>query len=596
MITKDFYGIIDNELNTIIEENKNDIYIKKHHSAIDNQKSYALLIWFLQFYRKANGYFNSLTDGNNDKSCDIVFDRQNNKGEKIFYIVQSKWNNAKNVEKETSKDEILKALTEFNTILKNEKLDVNERLAERLKELDIHVKANGEVKFIFLSLAHYTGAADADIKTFKKSHPKTQFEVIDIDRLKSDYIERTYKGISPINPLEKQENAETSPIDLRIERLNKNGGNIIKIEKPFDAYIFLLRPKMIHELFEKFNFGLFFKNVRNPLLESKFNEQIESTAINNPAFFWYYNNGITGITNLMPNEIRNEAETIKLSGLQIINGAQTVYAVYRAYENAGSDKRLQLDADILITLRLFRSGGTDFDLNVTRFTNSQNPVTDRDFHANDDVQIRLQEESFNTKIWYEKRQDEFRVVPKRVEVVHNNIFGGVYLAYQLQESDKVYENANIKNMTFISIKDNKDGLYEKIFNEKTKFEDMLCAYYVFDVINYYQESIFEELYETSLYSFLALMRPTFDKYFNSKFGEAINVNRHLIKIYENNDRAIIRKCYIFLKHFVKKMLEQRGFISIRGNPVRLTDISIRDFIQDIQRLENLPEEIENIQI
>ncbi|MEY3400634.1 MAG: hypothetical protein RLZZ86_237 [Cyanobacteriota bacterium] len=78
----------------------------------------------------------------------------------------------------------------------------------------------------------------------------------------------------------------------------------------------LLRPKSIYDLFEKYRFALFYKNVRNPLLQSQFGES-------------------------------------------------------------------------LVTLRLLKSGGKDFDLNVTRYTNSQNPVDDRDFCANDDIQIML---------------------------------------------------------------------------------------------------------------------------------------------------------------------------------------------------------------
>ena len=50
MFTKDFYNIIDRELNELLEKYKDDKFIQKHRNAINNQKSYALLIWFLEFY------------------------------------------------------------------------------------------------------------------------------------------------------------------------------------------------------------------------------------------------------------------------------------------------------------------------------------------------------------------------------------------------------------------------------------------------------------------------------------------------------------------------------------------------------------------
>ena len=114
---------------------------------------------------------------------------------------------------------------------------------------------------------------------------------------------------------------------VTIEIVQKHG--TVKIDKPFEAYMFLLRPKSIYNLFEKYGFALFYKNVRNPLLQSQFNEDIERTALDNPAYFWYYNNGITAITYLLPT-IGKKAEQIELTGLQIINGAQTVYSIYRA--------------------------------------------------------------------------------------------------------------------------------------------------------------------------------------------------------------------------------------------------------------------------
>jgi hypothetical protein len=113
MLTKDFYKLIDNELDVLLDKYKEDQFIKKHRSAVNNQKSYALLIWFLEFYRRISKYSDFITDGDNDSSCDIVFDNVNNQGERIFYVVQSKWNNENNSEKETDKDEILKALSDF---------------------------------------------------------------------------------------------------------------------------------------------------------------------------------------------------------------------------------------------------------------------------------------------------------------------------------------------------------------------------------------------------------------------------------------------------------------------------------------------------
>jgi AIPR protein len=557
MLTKDFYKLIDNELDVLLDKYKEDQFIKKHRSAVNNQKSYALLIWFLEFYGRISKYSDFITDGDNDSSCDIVFDNVNNQGERIFYVVQSKWNNENNSEKETDKDEILKALSDFETILRGEKQNLNAKLKKKLEELDAHLKSNGEVKFIFLSLSQYKGGADDNIATFKNNDEKTKFEVIDINRIKIDYIDRKYKRIEPINPLENYQNPEESPVTIEFAQ---KSSNFIKIEKPFEAYMVLLRPKAIFDLFEKYGFALFYKNVRNPLLQSQFNEEIEKTAVENPAYFWYYNNGITAITYLLP-IIGKQATTVNLTGLQVINGAQTVYSIYRAYKSASPTKRAQMDAEAMVTLRLLKSGGKDFDLNVTRFTNSQNPVNDRDFCANDDIQVDLQNASYQTKIWYEKRRDEFRETPNGIKKVPNHVLANVYLAYHLQDPVSVIKNytqrvRTSKDLNFISHKDHKDGLYEKIFNKDTSFGDMLCAFYVFDAVDATTPFSYQDTFKTNLYHLLALFKVAFTKYLQAKYGDpSINVNREVIKIYESQNKDIIIKTFKFLNDFVEKQVE-----------------------------------------
>ncbi|TAD85019.1 MAG: abortive phage infection protein [Bacteroidetes bacterium] len=557
MHTRDFYSIIDGELDAFIARYKDDSVIKAHKRATNNQKSYALLIWFLDFYGRVSNYSNFITDGGNDSSCDIVFDSFDNQGNKIFYVLQSKWNNADNSERETEKDEILKALSDFETILRGEKKSVNNKLKSKLEELDLHLKANGAVKFIFLSLSQYKGGADENIEAFKNNDVKTKFEVIDIDRIRVDYIDRKYKKIDPVNPLETYQNPEESSIGIEIVQ---KGGSV-KIEKPYEAYMFLLRPKSIWELFKTYNFLLFFKNVRNPLLQSQFNEDIEKTILEESSLFWYYNNGITAITKILP-EIGKKAETITVTGLQIINGAQTVYSIYRAYERASHTQRIQMDTEAVITLRLLKSGGKNFDLNVTRYTNSQNPVQDRDFCANDEVQIALQNASYKTNVWYEKRRGEYREVPKGVKTIPNGVFANLYLAYHLQDPVSVIKNYELrvktgKDLNFISHRDHKDGLYERIFNSKTSFEDMLSAFYVFDTVFKPLNKQYSFSLKTNLYHLLALFKVAFTKYLKVKYGDKINVNKQVIKIYEKGDKGekeTVIKTFKFLSQFVERQV------------------------------------------
>ncbi|MFN8674278.1 MAG: AIPR family protein [Candidatus Sericytochromatia bacterium] len=593
MITKDFYKLLDKELDIILDKYKDDSFLKKHKKNSHNQKSYALLIWFLEFYAKLTNYTQYITDGENDSSCDIIFDKKDNFGNNIFYIVQSKWNNEDNVEKETSKDEILKTLQEFEILLRGEKRNINEKLKSKLEQFYEHLKNNGEVKFIFLSLANYEGKADENIISFQNKHEKTKFEIIDINRIKLDFIDRRYKKIDPINPLENYQNPEELKIILEVEKnINKNA-NFIKIERPFEAYVFLLRPKIIYELFDKYGFFLFHKNVRNPLLQSQFNHDIEKTAIENPSYFWYYNNGLTAIASYLPT-IRNQAQKVEVSGLQIINGAQTVYSIYKAYKEASIIKREQMDSEILLTLRLMKSGGKDFDLKVTRFTNSQNPVEERDFYANDEIQIELQKSSFKTKYWYEKRKDEFREVPEGIKVIPNYILTNPYLAFHLQDyltADKNQDDSE-NNLDFISYKDNKDGSYEKIFNKNTKFEDMLTSFLIYreadlNIIEEYNDfnlSVF-----LGINSFLTMYNIIISKYLYAKFSEKINVNKYILDLIERNDLTLIKKIPYYLDIYFQKYYNINKYNLNLSNIEEKTKLALQD-------TKILPEDIDNIEI
>ena len=143
-------------------------------------------------------------------------------------------------------------------------------------------------------------------------------------------------------------------------------------------YVLLLRPKTIFDLFNKYKFRLFFKNVRNPLRDSKVNENMEDSLKNEMSFFTYFNNGITAITDDVDQHINPTAELINVFGFQVINGTQTVYSIYKNYrDNPGA--RDLMDRRILITLRLITINSDELSLRITRFTNSQNPLEERDF-------------------------------------------------------------------------------------------------------------------------------------------------------------------------------------------------------------------------
>lgn len=508
-----FQQLLQDELDAIIDDPTYANVVRLHYhpngkpkSQID-KRNYALLVWFLKFYGQKAHFHTYITEGRGDFSCDIIFSNHSGKAKTTFYVVQSK-----NVQPKEGKNpkidkmELNAAVAEFRQILSSARPQSdNDKFNEKYAELLRHLENNGEVKFIFFSPAAANDEIDqtAIVSAFESDYPSIRLEIIDGEKLRTAFIEQRYKHIKSANPLEYRPFAESSRITLPIERQDMQQRDIFEFQGQARAAILLLRPSTLHRLFDTYGFSLFFSNVRNPLPESNYNEKIVDTLLHAPNDFWYFNNGITAITSILPT-IGVKAEKIQIDGLQVINGAQTVYSVYAAYEKARPTQRKAMDVYARISFRLIGSVNTDFNMKITRYTNMQNPMLDSDFWANDKHQRRLQEQSFTTNFWYQTRRGEFRLSEADEDKLHiailsNQDAAASYVAFHLQQPYVIVR----KELFFISRRDNHQGLYEFIF-EDAQYEDILASY----IISQYVQSIYKKspIIDVRFYTILALSR------------------------------------------------------------------------------------------
>ena len=497
-----------------------------------------------------------MVDGPGDTSCDIIFQKSNFQKEEVYYVVQSKWNQEQKANSMIDSGEVKKALNDFQTILngKKEKTE-NEKFNKSLETLFEHLNKNGKVEFLFFSLCKWNPDAEDNLKAFNHNNPRMQVRVIDIEQIKRDYIDVHYKKLEEQNLLERKYNPKEEEIIINLERLGTNNNQII-IQKPFDAMIILIRPKLLYELFEKFGYSLFIENVRNPIKKSEINKRMQETLEKNPAYFWYYNNGITAIAKSLPT-VSKQAKEFRIQGLQIINGAQTVHAVHSVYSQLSSNvDQKRLDEEALLTLRIYKSGGEDFDRNVTKYTNAQNPMDDRDFWANDPIQIRLQNESFNTKYWYEKRRDEFVEKPKDVIVLSNKYLAGEYISFMHQFpwiAKKSFNDEAIDALFLSKKEDDHFGWYEYIFNSETKYTDILAADTIFYLIKEMVKS--DKYYDNEVLSILGLFKPVFEKYLSLKYKDTFNCIPYILDKYEKGETSEIRKTILYIHNYIKQQFQ-----------------------------------------
>ncbi|CAA6827777.1 MAG: Unknown protein [uncultured Sulfurovum sp.] len=596
MKVKSFHKIIDAELEEVLTKYKGDVELHRHKNDEQN-KGYAFLIWFLEFYGQKSLYKNYITDGKDDKSCDIIFSNIDSQGQEIFYIIQSKWVQYSEKKKDSSypvikKEEFNAALTDFSTILSGTKQEGrNERFNKKHEELITHLEKNGKAKFLFFTLGAFNDEVEENIKAFNKDHaPNITLEVIDASKLKRDYIEFKFKKIKTSNPLEYHYDPEDGEIEIDITRFSTKR-DFVEYEGREKGYIFLLKPYTVYKLFDKFKYSLFFKNVRNPLPESNYNKNIVETLKKKPNAFWYFNNGITAITKVIP-DIGEHAKSVKLTGLQVINGAQTVYSIYKTYEEASDLERKIMDSDVRITLRLIRSSDEEFNLDITRFTNSQNPMHERDFVANDPIQKRLQLESFDTDFWYETRRGEFHEVGKlknSILVIPNETFVEAYLAFHLQ---RPLDSIINKDKFFISHKQDKDGLYERIFNDATQFEDMHASFLMWRLILSISDEDLPNLLELVLNVFifsLAFSRVILSQYLRLKYPESnnpINLNKFIITSFSGKNESF-KTIYKLLVFSINKI-----FVCCVGKEQQFSDEKLFKFIESQVSYDTLKQEFE----
>lgn len=167
----------------------------------------------------------------------------------------------------------------------------------------------------------------------------------------------------------------------------------IRITEPYEAFQGTVSVAEIAQWYETNGDRLFDRNIRKPLGLTKVNQGLIDTLTGEPHNFWYFNNGITVLCDKLEplyfsRSLRTPVE-LRLDGASVVNGAQTVHAIYEA-----SRKNSEAAAEGYVSVRVIslKNCPPDFAEAVTVATNTQNRVERRDFVALDPVQATIKED------------------------------------------------------------------------------------------------------------------------------------------------------------------------------------------------------------
>jgi hypothetical protein len=189
----------------------------------------------------------------------------------------------------------------------------------------------------------------------------------------------------------------------------------------YSSVLALFPGPLLYSLYHEFGARLLDLNVRSFLqARGKVNRGIRDTLKTEPARFLAYNNGISATAESV--ELSPTSEGIpairKITGLQIVNGGQTVASIHRAKHRDRADL-----ADVYVQAKITIVRPEHIETLVplvSRYANTQNRINEADFSANHPFHIRIQQ--LSDTIWapgeqsrwfYERARGQYQVAKAR---------------------------------------------------------------------------------------------------------------------------------------------------------------------------------------
>jgi hypothetical protein len=158
----------------------------------------------------------------------------------------------------------------------------------------------------------------------------------------------------------------------------------IPLDKELELVVTFLKGEELAKLCSEYGDDLFESNVRRflGLRKGSINFEIMRTLEESSErkFFMLYNNGIVAVCR----DFTIENGRLKAKRFAIVNGAQTVNVLKKAYE-----KNFTL-SDVFVSAKIVRTNRPEVGLKVARTANAQNPTNVRDLRSLEKIHEQLE--------------------------------------------------------------------------------------------------------------------------------------------------------------------------------------------------------------
>lgn len=317
-----------------------------------------------------------ITDGFHDMGIDAIYlDEQ----QKKLFVIQSKWRT--DGTGSIDQDEMTSFVEGIKRVLNDDLNGANKKIVAKSMDIDTALSQIGyQIHATFIHTGNQK-ANDYILRPIQKLMDETNDEISTILL----FSEIEFKDIYAF--LAKGQEQDSIIID---DVILSNWG---KIESPYTSYYGMISASAIGEWYKNYGNALFAKNIRYYRGDTDVNEGMKKVLLQEPEKFFYYNNGLKLLCKSIKRKAKGSTTAhtglFALEGVSLVNGAQTTGTIGTVFlENPEQVAR----ASVMIQIIDLSNVDQGTSVQITKLSNTQNRIENKDFAALDPEQERIRME------------------------------------------------------------------------------------------------------------------------------------------------------------------------------------------------------------
>lgn len=340
-----------------------------------------------------------ITDGYHDMGLDTIYLDET---QKKLFVVQSKWR--ENGAGSITQEEMTNFAQGVQRVLEEDLAGANDKIIAKSMDIDVALTQMGyQIHSIFIHTGNQK-VTDYVLRPISQLMKKTNDEISTILLFDEFNFKDIYSFLA---------NGQEQPGINIDDVILTNWG---KVDVPFVSYYGTISAATVGEWYKNFGNALFAKNIRFYKGNTDVNEGMKKVLLQEPEKFYYYNNGIKLLCKSIKRKAKDSTTTatglFTLEGVSLVNGAQTTGTIGSLF----LDNPEQVSkAIVMIQIIDLSSVDTETATQITRLSNTQNRIENKDFAALDPEQERLRKDlAFSHYSYLYKSGDKITNLEKQI--------------------------------------------------------------------------------------------------------------------------------------------------------------------------------------